>query len=135
MRLLAFTGAAIALVGCATLRPARSTADCPNGQPVQRPTVVTATDSPFTIIGIVRNAATLEGLRGATVSVNEGERSVVTDTGGQFRLELNRGRALPTRLSVSARDYGPHLHAISMSDGAGLRLEIFMTSTRGCPSR
>jgi hypothetical protein len=138
-RQLVIAGVAIALVGCAALRPPRSSAaDCPTGQPVRRPTVVTATDSAFTIIGIVRNAATLEGVRGATISVAGdagGERSVSSDAEGLFRLELSRGAALPTRLSVAARDFDAHLHAIGMSENAGLHVEIFMTSTRSCLSR
>jgi hypothetical protein len=54
---------------------------------------------------------------------------------GRFRLDLGRSGALPTRLTVDAGGYGSHLHAISMTANAGLRLGIFMTSDRGCPGR
>jgi hypothetical protein len=59
----------------------------------------------------------------------------VTDAAGRFHLELGRSEVLPTRLTVDAGGYGSHLHAISMSANAGLRLEIFMTFDRGCPAR
>ncbi|MDQ6633863.1 MAG: hypothetical protein M3Z10_03810 [Gemmatimonadota bacterium] len=93
---------------------------------MQRPTAVTATDTAFTITGIVRNAATLKGVRGVSVLVGEGPRTV-TDSAGLFRIELDRNEALPTRLYVSAALFESHLHSIRMSADAGLRLEIFMT--------
>jgi hypothetical protein len=133
VRHLALASAAFVLTGCAALRPPRSTAsarDC--SKPVQRPTVVTATDSAFTITGIVRNAATLKALPGASISVDGVVRVAMTDTAGQFRLELSHSDALPTRLSATAPDFQPHLHPISMSVKAGLRLEIFMTSEPIC---
>jgi hypothetical protein len=99
---------------------------CKNVTPVRLPTVVTATDSAFTITGIVRDAATLRGLREALVWV-EDVRPVATDTAGLFRLELSRSQALPTRLSVRKLNFDPQLHPISMTANAGLRLEIFMT--------
>jgi hypothetical protein len=94
--------------------------------------VITATDSAFIITGIVRNAATLQGLPDAMVWVDGDERRVATDSAGLFRLDLSRTRALPTRLSVIAPGFEPHLHAISMSANAGLRLEIFMTHHQIC---
>ena len=134
MRRLALAGVALALVGCASLRPSRSTPaaqDCSPGPLVQRPTVITATDTAFTIVGIVRNAATLTGLRGVRVLVDEGPRTV-TDSAGLFRLELNRREALPTRLYVFAAGFGSHLHPIRMSADTGLRLEVFMTYQQVC---
>jgi hypothetical protein len=135
MRRFALSVAAVALTGCAAFGPSRSSDECPDGKPVQRPTLVTATDNAFVIIGIVKNAATLEALPGAIISVDGGARSAVTDAAGLFHLDLGRSQPLPTRLTVDARGYGSHLHAISMSANAGLRLEILMTSDRGCPAR
>jgi hypothetical protein len=137
MRHLALVGAAFALVGCAALRSSHSTpaeSDCSLGPPVQRPTVITATDTAFTITGIVRNAATLKGLRGARVLVDEGPRTL-SDSAGVFRLELNRKEALPTRLYIFAAGFESHLHPIRMSADAGLRLEIFMTSRQVCEAK
>jgi hypothetical protein len=99
---------------------------CRNVTAVRLPTVVTVTDSAYTITGIVKDATTLRGLPYAVIGV-DGGRPVATDTAGLFRLELSRSQALPTSLSIRRLSYDPQLHPISMTANAGLRLEIFMT--------